>query len=102
MEACASLIEDILGSLEERIPTVAPAEKKWTDVKRDITKGDVILLKDKNLERNRWSTGLVLKTFESSDGHVRKAEVKVMVNGKPTVYTRPIVDMILLLESNCI
>jgi hypothetical protein len=28
MEACASLIEDILGSLEERIPTVAPAETK--------------------------------------------------------------------------
>ena len=57
-----------------------------------MTKGDVILLKDKNLERNRWPTGLVLKTFESSDGHVRKAEVKVIVNGKPTVYTRPIVD----------
>jgi hypothetical protein len=27
-KACASLIEDILVSLEERIPTVAPAETK--------------------------------------------------------------------------
>ena len=86
--------KEYLSVLQQRQP--------WTDVQRDITKGDVILLKDKNLERNRWPTGLVLKTFESSDGHFRKAEVKVIVNGKPTVYTRPIVDMILLVESNCI
>jgi hypothetical protein len=38
--------------------------QKWTDVQRDMTNGDVILLKDKNLERNRWPTGLVLIKFQ--------------------------------------
>ncbi|VDI78171.1 Hypothetical predicted protein [Mytilus galloprovincialis] len=43
---------------------------------------------------------LCLANGDDSDEHVRKSEVRVTVNGKATTYTRPIVDMILLVENN--
>ncbi|VDH91167.1 Hypothetical predicted protein [Mytilus galloprovincialis] len=74
--------------------------RKWTEDCRDLIAGDVILLKDKNICRTQWPFGIIVNSFKSSDEHVRKAEVRVIVNGKATAYTRPIVDMILLIENN--
>ncbi|XP_056022123.1 uncharacterized protein LOC130055005 [Ostrea edulis] len=76
--------------------------RNWTESRRDIAEGDVVLIKDKNVTQNCWPIGLVLKAFKSSDDHVRKAEVRTIVNGKPAVYIRPVVDMILLIESECV
>ncbi|XP_048751486.2 uncharacterized protein LOC125663228 [Ostrea edulis] len=76
--------------------------RKWTESRRDIAKGDVVLIRDKNVTQNCWPIGLVLKALKSSDDHVRKAEVRTIVNGKPAVYVRPVVDMILLIESECV
>ncbi|XP_068209384.1 uncharacterized protein [Palaemon carinicauda] len=75
--------------------------QKWIEHRRDLVKGDVVLLKDKNLCRTQWPMGVIMNPLKSSDDHVRKAEVRTIVNGKPTIYTRPIVDMILLVE-NCL
>ncbi|VDI35342.1 Hypothetical predicted protein [Mytilus galloprovincialis] len=74
--------------------------RKWTEDRRDLIEGDVILLKDKNICRTQWPVGIIVNSFKSSDEHVRKAEVRVIVNGKAAIYTRPIVDMILLIENN--
>ena len=41
--------------------------RKWIYVRRDITTGDVVLLKDKNIDRNCWPVGVIVKTFTSSD-----------------------------------
>lgn len=76
--------------------------RKWTESQRDIAEGDVVLIRDKNVTQNCWPIGLVLKALKSSDDHVRKAEVRTIVNGKPAVYVRPVVDMILLIESECV
>lgn len=76
--------------------------RKWTDVRRDLEEGDVVLLKDKTICRNQWPLGIVVNAIKGSDKHVRKAEVRVISNGKPTVYTRPIAEMILLVERSCL
>lgn len=76
------------------------SRRKWTESRRDITEGDVVLIEDKTVNQNCWPLGLVVKVFKSSDNHVRKAEIRTIVNEKPTVYVRPVVDMILLLESD--
>ncbi|XP_063408738.1 uncharacterized protein LOC134692218 [Mytilus trossulus] len=86
---------------KEYLPLLQP-RRKWTEDRRDLIKGDVILLKDKNLCRTQWPIGVILKSFKGSDEHVRKAEVRIIVNGKASVYTRPIVDMILLIENDCV
>ena len=74
--------------------------RKWSETRRDLQVGDVVLLKDKNLTKYEWPIGRIENVFKGNDGHVRKAEIKVMINGKATRYIRPIVNMVLLVETN--
>ncbi|MES9882784.1 MAG: hypothetical protein ABW185_18100 [Sedimenticola sp.] len=71
---------------------------KWHDEHSNIKLGDVILLVDDEVCRNDWPVGVIVNPLPSDDGKVRKAEVRVMRDGKPTVYTRPVTKMVLLLS----
>ncbi|XP_076849293.1 uncharacterized protein LOC143497287 [Brachyhypopomus gauderio] len=73
--------------------------QKWQDRKPNLKEGDIILLKDKQLKRNQWPMGVVVKTFPSRDGIVRKMEVKVAHGKTAKTFYRPISDCILLLAS---
>ena len=72
--------------------------RKWTSSVPDIQKGNVVLVRDKEIVRNEWPVGLVVNAIPSKDGKVRKAEVKIYRNGKHIIYTRPITDLILLIS----
>ena len=72
--------------------------QKWTDSQRDLRNGDVVLLMEKSICRTQWPIGRIVNAIKSSDDQVRKVEVCIIVNGKPTVYTRPISELILLVE----
>lgn len=64
------------------------ARRKWRSARPNVKVGDVILLKDNSLPGNDWSLGIVQNTMPSEcDGKVRKADVRVVRNGKPTVFT---------------
>ena len=54
-------------SLQER--------QKWTRPRRNLTVGDVVLIKDENLPRGKWQLARVSSVQESSDGKVRKVRV---------------------------
>jgi hypothetical protein len=72
--------------------------RKWHSDRRNLTVGDVVLLKDQDSPRNLWPIGHVERTFLSSDGKVRKIEVAVMRDGKRTTYVRPLSELVTLLE----
>ena len=72
--------------------------QKWKSFVNNIKIGDVILLKDKTIYRNEWPIGLIVRVFPSPDGNVRKAEVRIIKDGKPTTYIRPITEFALLLS----
>ena len=72
--------------------------RKWREVKRDIARGDVVLLRDSNFNRNNWPIGIVTNVVVSDDGHVRKADVTIFRDGRHVTYSRPITEMIVLLE----
>lgn len=74
------------------------SRRKWQADIPNIKKGDVVLLRDKSAFRNDWPLGLVVRTFASDDGKVRKIEVRVMKDGKPTVYVRPVTELVLLVS----
>ena len=74
------------------------SRQKWITPKRNLQIGDVVLLREKQLSRHDWPMGLVTKTFPSSDGLVRKCEVRVAKDGKQISYTRPVVELVLLLS----
>lgn len=74
--------------------------RKWKTDTRDVKNGDVILLKDKCLPRREWAVGVVVNAVKSgSDGKVRKAEVRVAKEGSIVTYTRPITEMVILVEN---
>ena len=46
---------------------------KWQQPHRNVSRGDLVLVTDKQLPRNEWSTGRVMNVIEGQDGLVRTA-----------------------------
>ncbi|XP_026147341.1 uncharacterized protein LOC113121247 [Carassius auratus] len=80
---------DYLATLQVR--------RKWTEKRRNLEEGDVVLLKDSKVKRSEWPIGLIVKTIPSSDDNVRKVEVKIVREGSAKVYLRPVSEVVLLL-----
>nr|XP_055053880.1 uncharacterized protein LOC129439016 [Misgurnus anguillicaudatus] len=86
---------EYLSSLQNR--------RLWTEDKPNINVGDVVLLKDSQVHRNEWPVGLIVNTFPSQDGKVRKVEVRVAKQGTVKTFLRPVTEIIVLLsEANTI
>ena len=74
------------------------ARRKWEHKTPNIVNGDIVLLKDKTVHRNDWPVGIVTNAISSKDGLIRKAEVRTSKDGKQSMLTRPITEMVLLLK----
>ena len=81
---------------------------KWSKKQRNITVGDIVILKNEDLFRGDWRLARVLETKTDDDGLVRRvklltADPNLSKRGqrisKPTILERPIHKLILLLES---
>ncbi|XP_051797872.1 uncharacterized protein LOC127531791 [Acanthochromis polyacanthus] len=75
------------------------SRQKWQRNRPNLKEGDIILLKDKQLKRNEWPMGIIVKTLPSKDGVVRKLEVKVSGEKTSKTFSRPISDCILILST---
>ena len=72
---------------------------KWTDERPNIKTGDVVLLKDSSVPRFQWPVGIVHRVFPSDhDNCVRKVQIRIIRDGKPIVLTRPISELVLLID----
>ena len=80
--------------------------QKWLRPKRNLKVGDVVILKNDELPRNRWQLARVQETFPDSDGLVRKVKIEVGDRARdnsgkrihPVSYLeRPIHKLVLLL-----
>jgi hypothetical protein len=70
--------------------------QKWTEIQRNISMGDLVLLLEEHTPRNLWPLGIVTKVSEGRDQHVRSVRVRT----KATELVRPMTKIILL-ESAC-
>ena len=50
--------------------------QKWTKVRRDVRKGDLVLIVDTAAPRSVWRKGLVVDVHISPDGHTRKVTIR--------------------------
>lgn len=76
------------------------SRRKWHKTHRSLQPGDIVMLKQGQAPRNEWPMAVVTSTFPSSDGKVRKVEVRTSSNGTSKTYLRPISDVIILLEKD--
>ena len=54
--------------------------QKWVKPRRNLAIGDIVLLKDNNVQRNQWPLALVIEAKEDQDGLVRKVKLRVSNN----------------------
>ena len=50
-------------------------QQKWHTIKRNLKKGDIVLIQDSNQIRGQWKLGKVSEVFPGEDGIVRKVHV---------------------------
>jgi hypothetical protein len=50
---------------------------KWTSVKRNMSVGDIVLIKDDNSARSDWRLGRVHEVLKEPDGLVRKVRIAI-------------------------
>lgn len=79
-------IQEYLPLLQER--------QKWTNTKRNIQTGDIVLIVDATAPRGSWILGRVLQTFQDGKGLVRSVQIKT----KTSVLERPITKVCLLVD----
>ncbi len=82
---------------QEVIPYLQLAHK-WTKTRRDLRKGDVVLILDDQC-RGRWPLALVHAVEEGADGHVRAVLVRQPGIPKHLIRRRPISKLSLLLPT---
>ena len=70
------------------------ARRKWKVEKRNLCAGDIVLLRDKFVPRNRWPLAIITDVKFSHDNLVRS--VKIRQNNK--IYERKIHDLLLLVS----
>ena len=77
--------------ISEYLPTLTEREK-WLKDQRDVRVGDLVLILDENVPRNKWNLGRVTEVFVGRDSRVRSAKVKT----SSTELHRPVLKLCLL------
>ena len=77
--------------LKEYLPSLQP-RTKWTEVRPDLKKGDIVLVQNPAAPRGDWPLGRVTRAFKGEDDRVRVVEV--LSKGK--VMKKPVVKLVKL------
>jgi len=77
--------------ISEYLPTLTE-RGKWLRDQQDVRVGDLVLILDENVPRNKWNLGRVTEVFVGRDSRVRSAKVKT----SSTELHRPVLKLCLL------
>ena len=80
--------KEFLLGLQER--------QKWSEARPNLEVGDVPLLVDDDVKRNKWPMGRIVETNPGDDGLVRKVSVKTSSSDTPL--SRPVNKVVLLMK----
>ena len=83
-----------MQSLQER--------KNWTNTKRNLKVGDIVILQEANTIRNDWQINRVMQAYCDEKGFVRSVRLKIeSINqtDRNNIVDRPVSKVVLLLES---
>ena len=70
------------------------SRQKWTKSRPNLSVGDLVVVRSKNLPRNDWKMGVIEDAFLSDDGVVRSCKVRT----KSGTYVRPVCELIKLVK----
>ena len=73
--------------------------RKWSSPRRNLTEGEVVLMKEEGAHRNDWPIGRIMEAIQSEDGQVRKARVEILRDGKKKTLLRPVKELVVLVPT---
>ena len=83
--------KEFLNTLQQR--------KKWNRTRENLKEGDIVIVKEDNVPRNKWKLAQVIEAVPEDDKLVRKVKIRVgSTNGPVTVLARPVQKLVLLLK----
>ena len=82
----------VLAPLGAKYLPTLQARRKWTEVRRNLQEGEVVLLLDPNVPRGPWPMARVEKTYPGQDGLVRVVDVKTSKG----LFKRPVTKIVRL------
>ena len=77
---------------------ILQSRRIWKNKHSKIKVCDVVITRDSDVNRTYWSMIVIERTFKCDVGLVRKVEVRMIRDGKPTLFTRPVHELVLLLN----
>ena len=80
---------------KEFLPLLQP-RRKWQKKSPNIKEGDLVLMRDQQVPRNKWPLARVTKAIKSKDAKVRKVQVEVAKEDCKKRYLRPVTEVIVL------
>ena len=81
--------------IREYLPTLQK-RPKWVKSRRNVQIGDLVLIAEDNMLRNRWPMGQVMEVFCGEDGGVRSVKIKTA----SSVFHHPVTKLCLLEEAS--
>ena len=96
--AVQHLANDFWNRFRKEYLQVTQSRQKWNSVRRNVAVGDIVLVVEKDLPRNRWTKGRVVKVFPGDDSLVRHVDVKMA--GSRSILKRPITKLIILIRAD--
>ena len=72
------------------------SRQKWSETKRDLKEGDIVLMKDDGTPRGQWPLALVVETHKSNDGLVKS----VSLRSRGSCFDRPVHKTVLLVAGD--
>ena len=79
--------------LKEYLPTIQE-RAKWSEPRRCLAIGDLVLIADENVHRGKWPLARVTDVYHGKDGYVRSAKVET----SSTILIRPVTKLCFLEE----
>ena len=76
--------------------------QKWVMGQSNVKVGNIVVIKDENINRNQWARGKVVECYKSKDGHVRSVKI-LLGNRKEAKLSdrylhRPVSKLVKLIE----
>ena len=89
------LIDIFWSRWKKEYLTTLQKRNKWQRERRNITTGDIVLIVDVALPRNRWLLGVVAAVFQDNKGNVRVCRNRT----RSAVFERPTAKLCVIVEA---
>ena len=80
-------------------PSLVPSYK-WKTSVRNLEEDDVVLIYKEGIKRGCYPLGRVKKTYKSSDGFVRKADILYMSGDTQKTFQKAVSSLVVIIPTN--